>query len=81
MKYKCARCGGVSLLGHATVDINSDTIIEGDCDNFTWCEDCEDQTTPIEITIDEYHKIKSIRNKEDEYNKYREDNIAIYEKE
>lgn len=81
MKYKCARCGGINLLGHATIDLNSDTIIEGDCDNFTWCEDCEDQTTPIEISIEEYKEIKDIRKNYNKYAEYRTNNIKEYEKE
>lgn len=80
MKYKCARCGGINLLGHATIDLNSDTIIEGDCDNFTWCEDCEDQTTPIEISIEEYKEIKDIRKNYNKYTEYRTNNIKEYEK-
>ena len=79
MKYKCCKCGGVSLTATCPIDINTDYIYEEAISTSVYCEDCDDFTNTIDIDEKEYNRIKKMPY--EEFEKYRQENLKEYNKE
>ena len=79
MKYKCCKCGGVSLTATCPIDINTDYIYEESVNTSVYCEDCDDFTNTIDIDEKEYNRIKKMPY--EEFEKYRQENLKEYNKE
>ena len=79
MKYKCCKCGGVSLTATCPIDINTDYIYEESVSTEVYCADCDDFTNTIDIDEKEYNKIKKMPY--EEFEKYRQENLKEYNKE
>ena len=79
MKYKCCKCGGVSLTATCPIDINTDYIYEEAISTEVYCADCDELTNTIDITDEEYNRIKKMPY--EEFEKYRQENLKEYNKE
>lgn len=79
MKYKCCKCGGVSLTATCPIDINTDYIYEESVSTSVYCEDCDDFTNTIDIDEKEYNRIKKMPY--EEFKKYRQENLKKYNEE
>ena len=79
MKYKCCKCGGVSLTATCPIDINTDYIYEESVSTEVYCADCDELTNTIDITDEEYYNIKKMS--DTEYCEYMEKNLKEYNKE
>ena len=79
MKYKCCKCGGVSLTATCPIDINTDYIYEEAISTEVYCADCDDFTNTIDIDEKEYNRIKKMPY--EEFEKYRQENLKKYNEE
>ena len=79
MKYKCCKCGGVSLTATCPIDINTDYIYEEAISTEVYCADCDELTNTIDIDEKEYNRIKKMSY--EEFEKYRQENLKEYNKE
>ena len=79
MKYKCCKCGGVSLTATCPIDINTGYIYEEAISTEVYCADCDELTNTIDITDEEYYNIKKMS--DTEYCEYMNKNLKEYNKE
>lgn len=76
MKYKCCKCGGINLVSNCPININDE--YEEPKNSEIHCEDCETVTDIIDITDEEYYRIKDMS--ENEYDAYCDKNREEYDK-